>query len=359
MINRPANILVTLDSMKNPNTGLFYFGYSLAQALLKLQKKSDLELNFYLPKKGTPLFKGKPNTIRHNEFYKYYFPKRNKFDLTHFTDQICRLKPTKVLGKKIITIHDLNVLYENKELSNNHIAYLERLGNYIGYCDRVVAISKFVASDILKHFPQAKNKIEVVYNGADELTVDKTHIPDYLPQKPFIFSIGELLAKKNFHVLPALLEDNDYELVISGNHHPSDYESKIVEAAQSLGFKDRLKITGPITDKDKAWYYNNCLAFAFPSIAEGFGLPIIEAMHFGKPVFLSTHTAVPEVGGDAAFYFKNFSQAHMQQVFKEGLEKFNSDPTLKQKAKLRAAEFTWEKAAASYLRIYDELLNKN
>ncbi|WP_207424481.1 glycosyltransferase family 4 protein [Desertivirga brevis] len=357
MIKRPANVLVTLDSMKNPNTGLFYFGYSLSQALLNHENAYNVILNFYLPKKGTPLFDGKPYTIKHNEFYKYYFPQRNKFDLVHFTDQICRLKPTRVSGKKVITIHDLNVLYENNELSPAHVKYLKRLGDYISECDRIVAISKFVAKDILRHFPQAQNKLEVVYNGADQLTITPNHTPDYQPSKPFIFSIGELLAKKNFHVLPALLQDNDYELVISGNRHPLGYENKILEAARELGFENRVKLTGPVSDIDKAWYYYNCLAFAFPSIAEGFGLPIIEAMHFGKPVFLSTHTAVPEIGGDAAFYFQDFSPQHMQQVFKEGLEKFISDPSLRKKAKQRATEFTWEKTAQAYYKIYKELLN--
>ncbi len=128
------------------------------------------------------------------------------------------------------------------------------------------------------------------------------------------------MHKKNFHVLPALLVGNDHELIISGVETP--YKSKIMEEAEKFGVTDRVKITGTISEEDKAWYYKNCTAFVFPSIAEGFGLPVIEAMHFGKPVFLSTHTSLPEIGGDAAFYFPTFEPADMQATFANGMAEF-------------------------------------
>ena len=110
-----------------------------------------------------------------------------------------------------------------------------------------------------------------------------------------------------------------------------------------------------MTESDKAWYYKNCAAFVFPSIAEGFGLPVIEAMHFGKPVFLSKFTSLPEVGGNAAYYFDNFDAKHMQQIFKEGMQDFiarnRADEMLAQ-----ADKFSWEQAANQYLELYSECL---
>lgn len=343
--------------MKNPNTGLYNFGKSLGNALFDiLEKYSDVGLTFYLPKKGSELFEGKLSTIRHNEFYKYYFPQKARFELVHFTDQICRLKPSKVSGKKILTIHDLNFLYEKEALSEEDKTTYNRLKGNIKICDRIVAISNFVAKDLLEHFPEASDKIHVIYNGADRLKPTVGHQPAYYPTKSFIFSIGEVLPKKNFHVLPALLNENDYELVIAGNLNAGKYASVIKKEARSLGVGDRVKIIGPVSEEDKAWYYENCLAFVFPSIAEGFGLPIIEAMHFGKPVFLSTRTAVPEIGGEEAFYFLDFEPKSMQKVFREGLEVYNANPGKRAALVRRAEVFSWEETAEQYFDLYKNVL---
>jgi glycosyltransferase involved in cell wall biosynthesis len=153
--------------------------------------------------------------------------------------------------------------------------------------------------------------------------------------------------------LPALLVGNDHELVISGVETP--YKAKIMEEAEKFGVTGRVKITGTISEEDKAWYYKNCTAFVFPSIAEGFGLPVIEAMHFGKPVFLSTHTSLPEIGGDAAFYFPSFEPTDMQAAFAKGMEEFEEE-NMEQKVIAHAMQFDWQKTAKEYLALYDELL---
>jgi glycosyltransferase involved in cell wall biosynthesis len=88
---------------------------------------------------------------------------------------------------------------------------------------------------------------------------------------------------------------------------------------------------------------------------EGFGLPVIEAMYFGRPVILSTLTALPEVGGDAAYYFQNFEPKHMQAVLSESLAHYNANAYMKQKIRDRAAMFNWDKTAAQYLEVYRSL----
>jgi glycosyltransferase involved in cell wall biosynthesis len=134
------------------------------------------------------------------------------------------------------------------------------------------------------------------------------------------------------------------------------YKDKIMEEAQKHGCADRVTITGTISEYDKAWYYKNCEAFVFPSLAEGFGLPVIEAMHFGKPVFLSTHTSLPEIGGAAAFYFKTFEPEHMQQVLRDGLQEFQ-DKNLAQKTIEHAEQFDWQNTARQYLELYENCLS--
>jgi glycosyltransferase involved in cell wall biosynthesis len=217
----------------------------------------------------------------------------------------------------------------------------------------VVVISNFVAKDVVEHYPQAANKLSVIYNGADKLSLPENHTPAYKPARKFLFTIGSLAAKKNFHVLPALLNNNDYELIIAGKI--TGYQEKILEEAAKYNCANRVIIPGLISDEDKAWYYKNCEAFIFPSIAEGFGLPVIEAMHFGKPVFLSKYTSLPEVGGDAAWYFDSFEPESMQATFSKGLEEYATND--RSAAIIKHAEkFDWKKTAQQYLDLYAECL---
>jgi len=350
-VSKPS-VLLTFDSMKYPNSGFYSFGKSLGDAVIN-QNKGRYKLYYYVHERANYLFDKKVSLIFLSKLHKLFFPEPKRFALVHFTDQYCRLKPQKVKGKKILTIHDLNPIHEQRKPAHKIEKHLNKLRKYIALCDRVVAISHFVADDILKHIPEVEGKLRVIYNGADVLQVDEDHTAAYVPQKPFLFTIGYVLAKKNFHVLPALLAGNDYELIISGVETP--YKDKIMEEAEKFGCQDRIKITGPISEADKAWYYKNCAAFVFPSLAEGFGLPVIEAMHFGKPVFLSTHTSLPEIGGDAAYYFNTFEPEAMQQVFTKGMADFYTG-NRQQQVIAHALKFNWQDTAQQYLSLYEECL---
>lgn len=338
--------------MKYPNSGFFSFGKSLGDAIV-YQNQGRYKLFYYVHKRSAYVFDKMVGLVYLSKLHKLFFPNAKRFKLVHFTDQYCRLKPQKVTGKKILTIHDINPVHELRKPAHKIEKHLKRLRGYIATCDKIVTISHFVANDILKYFPEAKDKLSVIYNGADQLQVVDGHLPAYQPQKTFLFTIGYIAAKKNFHVLPALLVGNNHELIISGIETP--YKSKIMEEAEKFGVTARVKITGTISEEDKAWYYKNCTAFVFPSIAEGFGLPVIEAMHFGKPVFLSTHTSLPEIGGDAAFYFPTFEPTDMQAAFANGMDEFYAK-NMQQKVIAHAMKFDWQQTAREYLALYDECL---
>lgn len=97
------------------------------------------------------------------------------------------------------------------------------------------------------------------------------------------------------------------------------------------------------------------MAFMFPSIAEGFGAPPLEAMYFGKPVFASRHTSVPEVCGDAAYYFNSFEPDEMIKTFQDGMHHYETHQPI-QKLKDRYSFFNWDKTTIEYLRLYEKLL---
>lgn len=349
--NKPS-VLVAFPSMKKQNTGFYHFGKSLGLALLKHNK--DFNLTYYLPKKGYADFENKVDIIKSCRLHRFFFLPANRFKLVHHTDQLCELRPDKVRGKKILTIHDLNFLHQTPDNAPRIKKYLRRVAHNINTCDQIVTISHFVKNEVLSYFPEISHKIQVIYNGADQLEVVAKHKPFYEPRRPFLFTIGVVRPKKNFHVLPALLANNDFELIIAGID--SNYRKRILEEAKQFNCVDRVKLIGPTSESDKAWYYKNCMAFVFPSIAEGFGLPVIEAMHFGKPVFLSTHTSLPEIGGDGAYYFNSFDPEEMQYVFAQGMNDFQKNNP-QQEIIAHAAQFSWDRAASQYLKLYSDCLD--
>ncbi len=350
-INKKPSVLVAFSSMKSRNTGFYHFGKGLGYALLKYNRQ--FKLTYYLPRSTYSDFKGKVDVIRVSPLHKIFFLPESRFQLVHHTDQLCELRPGQVRGKKILTIHDFNFLHQTPGHASRINRYLKRIRRNMDACDQVVTISHFVKNEVLSYFPHVASKIQVIHNGADKLTVPPFYEPLYRPGSPFLFTVGVVRPKKNFHVLPALLADNDFELIIAGID--SSYRKQILEEARRFGCVGRVKLIGPITDADKAWYYQHCLAFVFPSIAEGFGLPVLEAMHFGKPVFLSNKTSLPEIGGDVAFYFDSFNPEAMQEVFIEGLNNFRRN-NLQKAVMEHAAQFSWDRAADQYLDLYDRCL---
>jgi glycosyltransferase involved in cell wall biosynthesis len=143
-------------------------------------------------------------------------------------------------------------------------------------------------------------------------------------------------------------------LIIAGRLDEPDYIARMEEEAERLGVADRLKLLGPVSEEEKAWYFKNCSAFVHPSLAEGFGAPVVEAMQFGKPLFLSSLTSLPEIAGDVAFYFKSFEPDHMRQVFQAGMNAYSANG-LSERIRERGKSFKWEEKARQYLSVYRTL----
>ena len=344
-------VLLTLDSMRFANTGLHTFGHSLGREILR-QGQAELDMSAYTYPVQHGFLGRAAGYVRHRKFHRWFFPFQRRFDVVHFTDQYCRFGPARVSGKTIMTVHDLNQIYEQPAGCPKRARHMRRLQIKIAGADRIVAISHFVAADVVRHFPEARDKISVIYNGTDSTRAPAGHQPACAPGGAFLFALGMVCAKKNFHVLVPLLRDNARKLLISGIVK-EDYRQIIMAEAIACGVADRVIITGPVSEHDKDWYYANCDAFVFPSLAEGFGLPVIEAMHHGKPVFLSTMTSLPEIGGAAAYYFDNFEPAHMARVLEQGLADFANGGA--DKVRAHAAQYTWAKAGAAYLDLYRDL----
>lgn len=348
--NRPTEMLVfDCEKLKFPDTGLYHFCDSLGKALKK-RLATDGGMTFFLNRKLAGHFGDDCGYLPYRSIYKYIFPYwRARGAIWHSTQQFPKVMPGRL--RTVLTVHDLNFLYEEPEETRR--SWLDRLQHNVDKASRVVAISGFTRDDLLKHIDLRGRTVDVIYNGCTAYG-GKPGVPDYVPSGPFLFTVGTLLRKKNFHVLPALLVGNGYELVISGLRF--SYEEQILRTASELGVLDRVHVTGPVSEAAKDWYMRNCRAFLFPSIAEGFGLPPIEAMLYGKPVFLSRYTSLPEIGGDKAFYFnREFDFEGMRKEFAEGLEAYDSGKVTPEEISAHARKFSWDKAAEEYIRIYKSL----
>jgi len=349
------NILIDAERTNYIHTGLYHFCGHLINTLALHNRSGEYHLSTYAPEREHGLFSKDLSIVAQYSLHKFYQPFLAKYQLFHSTFQGSNYFPFCLKGKVLLTVHDLNFLHEGKPPARQK-RYLAKLEKKLHRADSVVAISEYVKSNLLEYTSVCPEKVKVIHNGCNITPATVSETPAYAPQKPFFFTIGALTGKKNFHVLPAMLLKNDFELIIAGIHQDPEYKNKIETTAKELGVRDRVHIIGAVNEAEKVWYLQNCAAFSFPSIAEGFGLPVIEAMHFGKPVFLSTFTSLPEIGGKEAYYFEHFDPEYMSLTTMAALEDHRKNN--KADAITRWANtFNWDKAACQYLEEYKHLLS--
>ncbi len=350
-------IIFDCERMKYQDTGLFHYCLNLGKQLEKNFNLQDEQLFFYTPPGQQEWSYCSANHITQNPLHKFVLPSLHSFDIWHATYQNTQYMPMQNRKIKVVlSIHDLNFLYDEQKSAAKKQKYLRYLQNLIHRADAIICISDFSKNDVLSHCKVDNKPLYVVHNGTNLLVTPGLSSISYKPHKPFLFSIGVINRKKNYHVLLPLLQSNTLELLIAGKYDDEDYLSFIGQRSRELGVEKNVHMLGCISEKEKSWYFNNCSAFAYPSISEGFGLPVVEAMSCGKPLFLSDKTALPEVGGDVSFYFRDFTPDHIKQVFNNGMKKYNTNGNgMCEKIKERGHTFCWNKSANEYLEIYRSL----
>ena len=342
------------ERMKYPHTGLYHYCLQLGLALQKEIDENKEELKFYVRPGNEKSFGEYAQYIEQQGLHKFYMPTQNA-TVWHTTYQATNYFPFRKKVKVVFTIHDLNVVHENKMSSKRLQKELNKIQKRIDAADHIIAISHFTLADIKKNLQLHNKPATVIHNGCNIQLIEDIAAPQQMPIGEFLFTIGTINAKKNFHVLPCLLVGNNMQLWIAGITDDENYKQQIIKEAQKYAVADRVIFTGPINENDKQWYLKNCEAFLFPSLAEGFGLPVIEAMYFGRPVILSTATALPEIGGPDAYYFNDFEPENMRAALQNALKKFEENPDAESKIITRAKMFTWEDAAKKYLEVYRSL----
>ncbi len=352
-------IILDCDLMRHRDSGLYHYCLNLGIYVQKeLSKKMESQISCYIPKAELKTFgKGYHCIIENKWHHRFFKPFLWNCDLWHAPFQSGRILPTRNKNTKIVlTIHDLNVLHEDKTAKERRLSLLHTQ-KLIDQSDAIVCISHHCKKDVTKNLDTYNKPIFVIHNGTHNVNIPPLTPTGYQPERPFMFGLGYVNRKKNFHSLIPLLKHADWELVIAGKLDEPDYIESMQAMASHLNVSDRLKILGPVQEEDKAWYFKNCSAFMMPSLAEGFGAPVVEAMAFGKPIFLSNRTSLPEIGSDVSFYFTSFEPHEMADVFKKGMAEYNRNG-LSERIISRGREFTWQEKAVEYVRMYETVLNR-
>lgn len=352
-------LLVDLSSLKNIYSGLGQVALSYGDYFKNNYnpKTAPYTLTLLLPKKFFGVFgedlKYISSTNLLRKHCRWLFP---KFDLWHSIHQLSRFRPVYSTTKYILTIHDLNHFYEKTGRSKTRRH--KKIQRKISQADEIVCISKFTKWDVENKLELKGKRCKVIYNMVRSLD-DKVAVkPDFHVQEPFFFTIGKIIQKKNFHVLLDLMKlipDKHLYIVGKGaNRKDNTYAMEIKRKIQEENISN-VTLQGPVSHEEKVWMYQHCLAFFFPSLLEGFGLPVIEAMQFGKPVFSSQETSLKEIGGEYAYFWKNFDPLEMNKLVEDNLEGFYSRKELAEKEKEYASSFSYEKHFEEYEKIYSTI----
>lgn len=349
-------LFIDAERLRDPNSGLGQVCLHLGHELVR-QCPSGWRLTFLVPKGQIGVFGQSVDYKEASWMRKVWISDR--YDVWHCLHQDSSYLPSR--AKLVLTVHDLNFLARTDYSESKMAAKLASLQRKIDHAAAVTAISDYTASVMRAHLKLSADKpIRVIHNG---VSIDQSAILIDQPQPtfltgsdaPYFLFVGVIHPKKNVHTLLPLLEAfPDYRLVLAGpDGHP--YARHIREQGQKLGLADRLLMPGAVSETTKSWLYTHCEAFLFPSLAEGFGLPVAEAMAFGKPVFLSNLTSLPEVGGKEAYYFDNFEPESIAKTIHDGLHDFGQNPLRGQRLKKRATGFSWPNVAGEYWKVYEEL----
>lgn len=351
-------LFLDTERMANLSSGIGQVCLHLGRELIR-QRPPGWKLTFLVPPEQVGLF-GSSQSVEYitaTRWRRVWHPWR--FDVWHCLYQNSRYLPMPMRPAALVyTVHDLNYLslpdYSARRKARQKVHY-QRI---IRQAAAVTTISNYVAQDIRRQLTVAPSKpLDVIYWGID--TTDAPVAPPVVePTGPFLFFVGMLQPYKNVHtMLPILEAYPTYQLVLAGPDKPA-YREAIQKQARGMGVADRLLLAGVIDEPTKWWLYAHCDAFLFPSLHEGFGLPVLEAMAFGKPVFCSALTSLPEVGGSEAFYFPSFEPDVVVQTFRRGMDTYRSDPDMPNRLRQRSRQFSWEAAAANYWKLYQQVVSE-
>ncbi|AZQ14274.1 hypothetical protein DOS48_05245 [Halorubrum sp. PV6] len=255
----------------------------------------------------------------------------------------------------VTTIHDISPITHPEWFTKSYAALYRILTPLaVRVSDRIITVSKSARNELIDIYPTAANKTTVIYNGVEGRdTVDSEPV-DSLETGQFLLFVGSVNPRKN---LSGLLHayhhyrqrtSDPYPLVLVGpdNDVFASTDLPAVDGVHRLGFMSESQLT---------WLYDSAAVFLFPSLHEGFGLPILEAMSVGTPVVTSDRGAMAEVAGNAAHLVDPTDPTAIADGIEDVLEDIEYQYTLSQRGRDRASEFTWSQTAHQTAELFRDV----
>jgi glycosyltransferase involved in cell wall biosynthesis len=269
--------------------------------------------------------------------------------------------------RKVVTVHDLAFLDCPEYAVPSLSTYLKKIvPEAVADADVVCTVSEEVSRTLIKHFQTPREKLTVIPNGVnpylrritDPVLLEATRHKFGL-KSPLVFTASTLEPRKNHSgLIKAFYQAQKHKhgpamLAIAGGKGWLYEETE--QLVRDLHLEDKVRFLGRVSDYDLVTLYSLADVFAFPSFAEGFGVPPLEAMACGVPVIASNTTSLPEVVGDAALLVDPHNPEELAQAILHILEDTQLQADLRHKGYERVKHFTWEESARKMLSVYQRL----
>jgi len=278
----------------------------------------------------------------------------------------------------LIIIHDLTTFLPETKKTHKKIVILKEkitLKLAIRHAKKIIAISENTKQDLIKFFKTPVDKIIVVPLAARDIfcpifNQEKIKIirKKYNLPAEFILFVGTLEPRKNIVRLIEAYHKLIFNFSAKGGSAPGGqfsifnlklvivgkkgwYWQEIFEKVKKLNMEDKVVFTGYLPDQDLPYLYNAALCFVYPSLYEGFGLPIIEAMACGCPVITSNISSLPEVAGEAAILVDPYNSQEIADALKKIIRDLGLREKLKRAGLVQAQKFSWQKTAQEILQV--------
>lgn len=271
-------------------------------------------------------------------------------------------------ARLVYTLYDLAFLVEPAwTTEENRLGCFEGVFRASLVADWIVAISTASRDDFLRFFPHfPADRIRVIHPCTRfDAHVGAGRMPEALRSAApgrFWLSVGTIEPRKNHRLLAQAYASycarsrNPMPLVLAGGK--GWLMDDFVGQLEALGLRDRIVLTGYVSDEELVWLYRNCYANLYPSLFEGFGLPVLEGMTFGAATMSSNATSLPEVAGDAAVLLP----PHDVDAWSDAMCRLDDDPAqqrrLRELAARQAARFSWRDSASQLLQLYEEAVSR-
>ncbi len=283
--------------------------------------------------------------------------------LYHFMEPVAI--PTRLRGRMVVTVHDVTWESCPESLSQyaleTHRLATRRINTLKPH---IIADSESARREILRYMDVPPESIDVVHLSCDEenLYPDRAEVSHLVQGEYFLFVGCAYEKKKNvariIEAFNRVAEKHSGVKFVAAGKAPTADNTELMEVINASPYRDRLVFTGYISDDEKRRLYSNAVSLVFPSLAEGFGIPVLEAMACGCPVITADNTSLPEVGGDAALYVNALDTEQLSYQMERVLLSDTLREDLIACGFLQKQRFSWDNTARQVEEVYKKVMLK-